>query len=244
LILLLVRLLFALLGVFAGVGALLLWIALALVLLLATTTSGLRMVVQTLDAAGWVQVERAEGSLLGRMSLHGVVVHAGQNTLNVKCAELDWQPMALLQRQVLVNQLWLSGVRVDVAESATPKEETSEPWTGLALPFAVFVDDFQVDGVSLRTSKPEYAAPPSPQRPPWLRLSTAGGGEKETPYLKWTVMDLPPPHLRGRVGERGRCEVIPSRLSTSLMRVFRSKKQGYICTTFSLKAWWAWRVLA
>ena len=149
-ILLLARLFLAVLGVLAGAGALLLWLALALVLWLATTNSGLRMVVQALDAAGWVQVERTEGSLLGKVSLHGVVVHAGDTTLNVKCAELDWQPMALLQRQVQLNTLWLSGVRVDVAASATPKEEVSEPWVGLALPFDVYVDDFQVDGVSLR----------------------------------------------------------------------------------------------
>lgn len=147
---LVLRLIFAVLGVLAGVGGLLLWTLAALVFWLSMTTSGLRMVVQTLESSGWVQVERAEGSLFGRMRLYGVVVHAGETTLNVKCAELDWTPMALLQRQVQVNQLWLSGVRVDVADAATPREEVSEPWAGLALPFEVFVDDFQVDGVSLR----------------------------------------------------------------------------------------------
>jgi len=146
----LVRLVAFILSQLAGLGVLLLGLVLALVFWLLATESGLRMVVQTLDAAGWVQVERAEGSLFGRVRLHGVVVHMGETTLNVQCAELDWTPMALLQRQVQVNQLWLSGVRVDVADAATPKEEVSEPWTGLSLPFDVYVDDFQVDGVSLR----------------------------------------------------------------------------------------------
>ncbi|MDD2893291.1 MAG: translocation/assembly module TamB domain-containing protein [Halothiobacillaceae bacterium] len=145
-----VRLLAFILAQLAGLGVLLLGLMMALVFWLLATESGLRMVVQTLGAVGWAQVERAEGSLFGRMSLHGVVVQTGDTTLNVECAELDWSPMALLQRQVQVNQLWLSGVRVDVADATTPKEEVSEPWAGLSLPFDVYVDDFQVDGVSLR----------------------------------------------------------------------------------------------
>ena len=128
----LARLIAFLLGQLAGLGALLLWTALALLFWLATTQSGLRMVAQTLESAGLAQVGRAEGSLFGRMRLGDVVVHAGSTTLKVKCAELDWQPLDLMQRRVQVNTLWLSGVRVELAPETETKEETaSAPWEGL-----------------------------------------------------------------------------------------------------------------
>jgi len=171
------RLLLALLGVLAGVGGLLLWTLAALLFWLATTTSGLRMVVQTLESTGWVQVGHAEGALLGRMSLKDVVLHAGETRLRVDCAELDWQPLALLRRrEVQVDTLWLAGVQVELAPATDAPKPASEPWAGLSLPVAVFVDDLRVDGVSLRPS-----------------LQKGGGGDlRRAEPLAQTVPMAPP----------------------------------------------------
>ena len=175
---LILRLLFALLGVLAGVGGLLLWTLAALVFWLAMTTSGLRMAVQTLESTGWVQVGHAEGALLGRMSFRDVVVHAGETRLRVDCVELDWQPLALLRRrEVQLDTLWLAGVQVELAPAVDESKPASEPWTGLSLPVEVFVDDLRVDGVSLRRAEP--LAQVSPMAAPSPRPSpTRGEGER------------------------------------------------------------------
>ena len=158
-ILLALRLIFALLGVLAGAGALLLWLALALVLWLTSTTSGLKMVVLALENTGMVQVGQLEGSLFGRMMLKDVAVRAGETTLRVDCAELNWQPLELLKRKVQVDRLWLSGVQIELAEGASKEEEASAPWGGLSLPIEIFVDDLLVDRVSLRRVGAEDAQP-------------------------------------------------------------------------------------
>jgi translocation and assembly module TamB len=89
------------------------------------------------------------------MSLKDVVLHAGETRLRVDCVELDWQPLALLRRrEVQLDTLWLAGVQVELAPATDAPEQEGEPWAGLSLPVAVFVDDLRVDGVSLRRAVP------------------------------------------------------------------------------------------
>ena len=189
-ILLLLRLILALLGVLAGAGALLLWLALALLFWLATTTSGLRVLLDALASTGMVQVGQVEGSLSGRMKLKDVRVDVGGARVYVHCAELDWQPLELMQRRVQVDRLWLSGVQTELAEASTKEEEASAPWKGLSLPVEVFVDDLQVDEVSLLPPlqkggggdlrRAEISVPmaaPSPQPSPARGEGAKTGGE-------------------------------------------------------------------
>ncbi|MGD9887670.1 MAG: translocation/assembly module TamB domain-containing protein [Halothiobacillaceae bacterium] len=157
-ILLVLRLIFAVLGVLLGAGALLLWLVLALALWLSSTTSGLKMLVLALENTGMVQVGQVEGSLFGRMKLDDVLIDAGGTQVHVQCAEMNWQPLELLKRQVQVDRLWLSGVQIELAESAA-KDEASPPWQGLSLPIEIFVDDLLVDGVSLRRAGAKDAQP-------------------------------------------------------------------------------------
>ncbi|MEW5838986.1 MAG: translocation/assembly module TamB domain-containing protein [Pseudomonadota bacterium] len=152
-ILLVLRLILALLGVLAGAGALLLWTLLALALWLATTTSGLRVLLDTLATTGMVQVGQVEGALSGRMLLKDVHIAAGEAKVRVQCAELNWQPLELMQRRVQVDGLWLSGMQIELAEAKPKEEKPRTPWEGLSLPVEVFVDDLRVDGVSLRQNE-------------------------------------------------------------------------------------------
>lgn len=141
-------------------------LALLLVLLLATgvfallvSEPGTRWLVQGaawwLNDAGLAQldVERVQGRLLGRLTLHGLTLEqpgsSGQPLLEAARFTLHWQPSALLDRELRVHALEAADVRIRPPD--TPAAEPSAPpqIPDIALPLDVRVDRLELRRLAL-----------------------------------------------------------------------------------------------
>lgn len=134
-------------------------VALLVVCFLLTTGPGLRLLLAVgvplyeRRIAGGVAIERAEGPLLGRFTLRGVVLsdRAGRPLVVADAVVVDWSPSALLRGEVRVDELRLDGARVhlrgdaaggfgDLAPPGRDEPEDMSLQPGPDLPLALAVD--------------------------------------------------------------------------------------------------------
>ena len=120
--------------------------------LLVATEGGARWTLGQLDRFG-VEVERAEGRLLGPLDLHGVAFRSPTLEVEVERASLRWAPRALLSRQMSVEALHVEGLHVVLAEAPPPPPDEPAPdpveLPEIDLPVAVNLASLRIDGMRL-----------------------------------------------------------------------------------------------
>jgi len=140
-----------------GIPAAVLVLALAFGAWIATTESGLRWAVALVRP--WlpegVELDRAEGVLVGPLELHGLSVHTGTATVRIARMSVDWQPADLLVSRIHVLHLDVSGVDIALARRHDEKPTGHEGGgpalpDGFALPGQVVLDRLRVDDIVLR----------------------------------------------------------------------------------------------
>lgn len=135
----------ALLGLLAGLAAAVAWVV--------TTEAGLHWaagVARGYLPAG-VSFERAEGRLIGPLTLTGVTARGADTRVHLGRVELDWRPWALLTSEIRLSRLDVRGVDVDLggARGAGPLRLRA-PAADLGLPARVVLEQVAVEDVSLR----------------------------------------------------------------------------------------------
>jgi translocation and assembly module TamB len=118
------------------------------------TTAGARFALGTLrGAAGLkVTVRSVEGSLLDHLRLTGVRLDKPKLSADIDRLELRWQPRRLLDRDLSVSELTLSGVRIQDDQPPSGKKPVLS-WprvSGLARSFSAHVASFKVSALSYR----------------------------------------------------------------------------------------------
>ncbi|MFC7158251.1 translocation/assembly module TamB domain-containing protein [Pseudidiomarina halophila] len=135
-----------------------------LAFLLVGTTTGSKWVV---DYALKLNLEQSDvrvvyqsfdGRLLDGLQLGDITVETPAITIELATAELNWQPLALLDNQIAIDSLTLTGLRLSPkpsSEIAQKQDEIELPT--LRLPFAVSIDEFRV--TEARLSGPDAEQP-------------------------------------------------------------------------------------
>ena len=104
-------------------------------------------------APGTLEWDEAEGKLIGPLNIRGL--HYSQpDGIDAKVAavDFDWQPGALLSREVTVDQLHVDGIEVRLAEAAEPPEEEPASSGGLpdiSLPVSINLNDIAITNVAV-----------------------------------------------------------------------------------------------
>lgn len=131
--------------------ALLLFLVTALGVVLTTlhSESGTRWLI--VQAPKWLPFEfriaEVDGSLTGPLKLRDIRMEIEGVALSLEDFRLNWNPMALIDRQLWIAELRLSGLdlRLPEGESTAP----GEPFPGLVLPLAVRLDRLLLEDLSL-----------------------------------------------------------------------------------------------
>ncbi len=147
------------------------WIVLAVVLLLALiiafstwllgTSSGLRFAVARAQAAtnGALQVQQAQGRLIGPLDLSGVRYRDGTGLdAQVATIHLDLRVWPLLSKRLHVLDLDIDGVNVALAPS-TPSKENTDSTFSLKPPLDLLLDRVHVGAVKIiQAGQPVFAS--------------------------------------------------------------------------------------
>ncbi|HQT31171.1 MAG TPA: translocation/assembly module TamB domain-containing protein [Thiobacillus sp.] len=133
----------------------LLWTCVALVLLLLTLLGGLGWLATTPDGIRWLthelssvsqgtlKIEGVEGHLLSpSLAVRALEFNSATQRIRVEQARLDWQPRALWQRRLVIQQL--SAQRVEV-EMLKPSVEPSTLPVSLHLPFGLVLEPARIE---------------------------------------------------------------------------------------------------
>lgn len=113
--------------VLIGVLALVVLLVAALAVLLGTAPGSHWVVARALDAVTDVRVERIEGTVLDRLTLHGVEVSDSTGTwLTARTAIVDWRPTKLLGGRLWIDLLTVSEVNVARPPEAQPEGAEDE----------------------------------------------------------------------------------------------------------------------
>ncbi|RLJ20443.1 DUF490 domain-containing protein [bacterium endosymbiont of Escarpia laminata] len=92
---------------------------------------------------GDLQAESLNGRLTGPLYLTGLSYHDGDLLLEIGHLNLDWQPVALLQRRLQILSLELNQSRLTLPQTA-PDSTPPEPFPGLALPLELVLKSVEV----------------------------------------------------------------------------------------------------
>lgn len=149
-------------------GRLLLWLLLLPLLLIAlliallawvlATESGLQT---TLAVAQHflpgLRYERVAGRLIGPLHLEQFRYAHGELRVALQQGTLDWQPRALLERQLEITQLHISGLQLQLPPSAEAPPATDEPFTlpDIQIPLALRLGDVQADNLRIQAADAE-----------------------------------------------------------------------------------------
>ncbi len=145
------------------------YVALGCLVLLAAASVFLGWVLGTSTGAGWllrnlsrwtpvaVEVEEVNGRLAGNLYLENVQVHWPQGTASAREFLILWEPAKLLQGRLLVNELGLTGIKVELPPSAEAPEAEPVPFdfrwptvSGLPLRLEAEVRKLQVTDLAVR----------------------------------------------------------------------------------------------
>ena len=146
---------------------------LALVLPLCLVLGGLAWLLGTrsgLDAAiafgarvtdGALQVEGAQGRLLGPLHIDALHYHSADLRLDLQALELRWQPAALIERRLLIDQFAVA--RIDLAQRSTEgPAEPPVPPDNLQIPLALEISHIEVGRFALHKFLSESPGLPAP----------------------------------------------------------------------------------
>jgi translocation and assembly module TamB len=117
---------------------------------LAATEPGLRWLAAEVGAlVPSVDVERAEGTLLGGFALHGLAYKDETTDVHLDALDLRWEPADLWRGVLHFRSIEMAGLRI-----VSTGESSSEPlaWPKWTLPLELAIDDFQLKEASLQTS--------------------------------------------------------------------------------------------
>lgn len=114
-------------GVLIGALALVALLVAALAVLLGTAPGSRWVVARALDAVEDVRVERVEGTVLDRLTLHGLEVRDSAGPwLTARTATVDWRPAQLLTGRLWIDLLAASEVNVARPPAAAPEGAEEE----------------------------------------------------------------------------------------------------------------------
>jgi translocation and assembly module TamB len=118
------------------------------------SASGLELAAGLLAASrpGALQIDGARGRLLGPLSIERVQIDSGGDRYTLHGIELDWAPLALLDRQLDVRSLHIA--RIELVQNT---EAPAVLPTDLRLPLAVRVKTLQIGRIDIDSSE---TAPP------------------------------------------------------------------------------------
>lgn len=133
-------------------AALMLCACTAIVWMLATE-SGTRMLLSLLGRQQGIEATDVRGTLVDRLEVGQLTLHAGENTIRITGARLRWQPWRLREHQLLVEQM---AVRTLAIELPPPKDEKPPQLpASLDLPFRLSIGKLEVGSLTLaRSGKP------------------------------------------------------------------------------------------
>ena len=120
---------------------------------LLTTQSGLKAsltLVQKFVPA--LNVKEANGQLFGKLSLSDVRYQPEQGTaVQIKSVVLQWQPSALLKRQLFIQQVAVDGVILSTSEQSQETEQSSSDFTlpDIHLPLSIKLETLSVKNVTV-----------------------------------------------------------------------------------------------
>ncbi|BDZ72543.1 hypothetical protein GCM10025856_02620 [Methylophaga marina] len=120
---------------------------------LLTTQSGLKAslnIVQTFVPA--LNVKEANGQLFGKLSLSDVRYQPEQGTaVQIKSVVLQWQPSALLKRQLFIQQVAVDGLILSTSEQSQETEQSSSDFTlpDIHLPLSIKLETLSVKNVTV-----------------------------------------------------------------------------------------------
>lgn len=119
---------------------------------LAATETGLRTLVALPGrlSNGQLTIQSTSGSQFGRLRLQGIHYADGVDTVLIEAMELTWNPARLLNRELLIPLIQLTGVRVLLGESG--QETVLTPFT---LPLRLVIDKITVDRITLLSAQEE-----------------------------------------------------------------------------------------
>ncbi|RDH91364.1 MAG: DUF490 domain-containing protein [endosymbiont of Seepiophila jonesi] len=92
---------------------------------------------------GELQADSLKGRLTGPLHLTGLSYRDGDLLLEIGHLNLDWQPVALLQRHLQILSLELNQSRLTLPQTA-PDNTPAEPFSGLALPLELVLKSVEV----------------------------------------------------------------------------------------------------
>lgn len=121
----------------------------------AGTEAGLRFLVARAGALapGTLEIDAVEGRLVGPLQLTDVLWEMDGQRVTARRIQLDWQPLALLRREVRLDRLHLQGIAVDLPAPAGDDSATAAPgaeWQDFTLPWRIVIADLQLDDARLR----------------------------------------------------------------------------------------------
>lgn len=125
------------------------------------TESGLQAVLALLQrvAPGELSYGQVQGRLLGALRIEQLRYQDGALKLTLGTAELDWQPRALLERQLLINRLQVADLDLQLPPSAddAPPNDPEQPLSlpDVQLPFALHIAIADAQGRNLRIQAPD-----------------------------------------------------------------------------------------
>lgn len=135
----------------------------ALIFLLVGTTTGSKWVVDyalelSLDQSDINVVYTSfDGRLLDGLQLDGITVETPAIKIELTTAELNWQPLALLDSQLAIDSLTLNGLHLTPKPSNTKAQEQSEiNLPTLRFPFAVSINKFRLTDAWLNAPDAEH----------------------------------------------------------------------------------------
>ncbi|MBA1443692.1 MAG: translocation/assembly module TamB domain-containing protein [Gammaproteobacteria bacterium] len=94
-------------------------------------------------APGELQADSLKGRLTGPLYLTGLSYRDGDLLLEISHLNLDWQPVALLQRRLQILSLELHQSRLTLPQTASD-DTPAEPFSGLALPLELVLKSVEV----------------------------------------------------------------------------------------------------
>ncbi|MEA3273880.1 MAG: translocation/assembly module TamB domain-containing protein [Pseudomonadota bacterium] len=185
--------------------AILLQVMLLLLLILAWvlgTQSGLRFALGLVEdvAPGVLQVERADGRILGDLHLSGVQIRVPDLELDVGGIDLRWSPLAALGGTLRIRELSVRDLDILMAPAEEEKEEESAP---IELPTVILPLSLELEQVLVE--RLSYGAPGD--APPFRvdRIALAASLSGSEVILKDLVVALPEPQFSARA--KGRAEL-------------------------------------
>ncbi len=125
------------------------------------TAQGLRWLIVIADGAapGELVIDKVGGRAVGPIRLHGVGYRDREgNTFSATELEIDWQPLALLQKRLIINSIRLGGVATELAagvsaEANAPRQPLTLP--ELRLPLTLALEDIELNDVSVHRAGAE-----------------------------------------------------------------------------------------